>query len=76
MAGMIYAMPGMQSTLHAVLDRPVDYARAIRPTTAAPASPTCASASAGVAEQQFAGWVSAGEGERPGARHRQLSRSS
>src|SRR4028119_1943562 len=24
MAGMIYAMPGMQSTLHAVLDRPVD----------------------------------------------------
>jgi len=24
MAGMIYAMPGMQSTLHAVLDRPVE----------------------------------------------------
>jgi cytochrome o ubiquinol oxidase subunit 2 len=26
MAGMVYAMPGMQSTLHAVLNRPGDYA--------------------------------------------------
>lgn len=56
MAGMIYTMPGMQSTLHAVLDRPVD-------STGYSGNYSGAGFSnmrfriRGVPEQQFAGWV-------------------
>jgi cytochrome o ubiquinol oxidase subunit 2 len=56
MAGMIYAMPGMQSTLHAVLDRPVD-------STGYSGNYSGAGFSnmrfriRGVSEQQFTGWV-------------------
>ncbi|NJC05524.1 cytochrome o ubiquinol oxidase subunit 2 [Sphingomonas kaistensis] len=56
MAGMIYAMPGMQSTLHAALDRPVD-------STGYSGNYSGAGFSGmrfrirGVPEQQFAGWV-------------------
>lgn len=44
LAGQIYAMPGMQTTLHAVINHPGEY-EACRPTTAARASPACASSS-------------------------------
>ena len=44
LAGQIYAMPGMQTTLHAVINHPGEY-EACRPTTAARASPACAFAS-------------------------------
>ncbi len=41
LAGQIYAMPAMQTRLHAVINRPAA-TRASRPITAAPASPACA----------------------------------
>ncbi len=40
MAGQIYAMPGMQTTLHAVINHPGEYADC-RPTTVAPAFQAC-----------------------------------
>jgi cytochrome o ubiquinol oxidase subunit II len=69
MAGMIYAMPGMQSTLHAVLDRPVD-------STGYSGNYSGAGFSnmrfriRGVSEQQFAAWVNAAKASgRAGRRH-------
>jgi len=44
LAGQIYAMPGMQTQLHAVINKPAS-TKAFRPTTAAPGFPTCASSS-------------------------------
>ncbi|GAA4036087.1 ubiquinol oxidase subunit II [Sphingomonas rosea] len=61
MAGMIYTMPGMQSTLHAVLDRPVD-------DTGYSGNYSGAGFSdmrfriRGVSEAQFDGWVNGAKG--------------
>jgi cytochrome o ubiquinol oxidase subunit 2 len=56
MAGMVYAMPGMQ-TQAARRDEPPGTYEGCPPTTAAPASPTCASSVLGLAEGDFASWV-------------------
>lgn len=56
MAGMIYAMPGMQSTLHAVLDRPVDDSGFSGNYSGAGFS-GMRFRIRGVSDQQFAGWV-------------------
>jgi cytochrome o ubiquinol oxidase subunit 2 len=56
MAGMIYAMPGMQSTLHAVLDRPVD-SFGLSGNYSGAGFSGMRFRVRGVSEQQFAGWV-------------------
>ncbi|GLR47772.1 ubiquinol oxidase subunit II [Sphingomonas astaxanthinifaciens] len=56
MAGMVYAMPGMQSTLHAVLDRPVDDQGYSGNYSGAGFS-GMRFRIRGVSEQQFAGWI-------------------
>jgi cytochrome o ubiquinol oxidase subunit 2 len=56
MAGMIYAMPGMQSTLHAVLDRPVD-SFGLSGNYSGAGFSNMRFRIRGVSEQQFAGWV-------------------
>jgi cytochrome o ubiquinol oxidase subunit 2 len=56
MAGMIYAMPGMQSTLHAVLDRPVD-SFGLSGNYSGAGFSNMRFRIRGVPEQQFAGWV-------------------
>ena len=56
MAGMIYAMPGMQSTLHAVLDRPVD-SFGLSGNYSGAGFSGMRFRIRGVPEQQFAGWV-------------------
>jgi cytochrome o ubiquinol oxidase subunit 2 len=58
MAGMIYAMPGMQSTLHAVLDRPVD-SFGLSGNYSGAGFSNMRFRIRGVSEQQFAGWVAA-----------------
>jgi cytochrome o ubiquinol oxidase subunit 2 len=63
LAGMIYTMPGMRSTLHAVLNRPASMT-ACPPITAAPASPTCASSST-ASTSRLRRLGRAREGERP-----------
>jgi cytochrome o ubiquinol oxidase subunit 2 len=57
MAGMIYAMPGMQSTLHAVLDRPVD-SFGLSGNYSGAGFSNMRFRIRGVSEQQFTGWVS------------------
>ena len=52
----IYAMPGMETRLHAVLNKPASR-RASPPTTAAPASPACASTCAALEQASFDRWV-------------------
>jgi cytochrome o ubiquinol oxidase subunit 2 len=56
MAGMIYTMPGMQSTLHAVLDRPVD-SNGYSGNYSGAGFSGMRFRIRGVPEQQFAGWV-------------------
>lgn len=56
MAGMIYAMPGMQSTLHAVLDRPVD-SSGYSANYSGLGFSDMRFRIRGVSENQFAGWV-------------------
>src|SRR4028119_1890622 len=56
MAGMIYAMPGMQSTLHAVLDRPVD-SFGLSGNYSGAGFSGMRFRIRGVSEQRFAGWV-------------------
>nr|WP_314443307.1 ubiquinol oxidase subunit II [uncultured Sphingomonas sp.] len=57
LAGMIYTMPGMQSTLHAVLDRPVD-SQGYSGNYSGAGFSGMRFRIRGVPEQQFAGWVS------------------
>ncbi|WP_344709271.1 ubiquinol oxidase subunit II [Sphingomonas humi] len=56
MAGMIYAMPGMQSTLHAALDRPVD-SFGLSGNYSGAGFSGMRFRIRGVTDQQFAGWV-------------------
>lgn len=56
MAGMIYTMPGMQSTLHAVLDKPVD-SFGLSGNYSGAGFSGMRFRIRGVPQQQFAGWV-------------------
>ncbi|WP_300975297.1 ubiquinol oxidase subunit II [Sphingomonas sp. LHG3406-1] len=56
MAGMIYAMPGMQSQLNAVLDRPVD-SFGLSGNYSGAGFSGMRFRIRGVSDQQFAGWV-------------------
>jgi cytochrome o ubiquinol oxidase subunit 2 len=56
LAGQIYAMPGMQTRFMPSSTRKANLT-ACPPTTAAPASPTCASSSTACNRQGFDQWV-------------------
>lgn len=61
LAGMIYTMPGMQSTLHAVLNRPVD-SKGYSGNYSGAGFSDMRFRIRGVTEQQFAGWVAQARG--------------
>lgn len=61
MAGMIYAMPGMQSTLHAVLDRPVD-SFGLSGNYSGAGFSNMRFRIRGVSDRQFAGWIGQAKG--------------
>ena len=71
LAGMIYAMPGMQSQLHAVLNRPGEYSGMSANYSGAGFSDMTFKLR-GVDDAGFARWVARGQGLGPCARPRHL----
>ena len=76
LAGQIYAMPGMETTLYAVMNETGRPMTASRPITAAPASPACTFAFQSLEQRRFRHMGRAGESGRRLARPQRLSRSS